>query len=127
MAREFTSARACSSEPAHFARAAGQVYVLHSSVALGALALANSCKITRQRCSIAVVRNSLIIQFVEGARILTLAATIILVIAACPFIYYLLSLYSAVRYFSTAKKENAPNEDFFPPISCLKPIKGLDD
>jgi ceramide glucosyltransferase len=100
---------------------------LHSSVALRALALANSCKIIRQRCSIAVVRHSLIIRFVEGARILTLAATIILVIAACPFIYYLLSLYSAARYFSTAQKENTPNHDFFPPISCLKPIKGLDD
>src|SRR5271163_3282721 len=61
-----TSARRSSSDPAHLARVAGLVYVLHSSVALRALALANSCKIIRQRCSIAVVRHSLIIQFVEG-------------------------------------------------------------
>jgi ceramide glucosyltransferase len=58
---------------------------------------------------------------------LTSAVAIILAIAAIPFIYYLLSLYSAVRYFSVARKENPPNNDYFPPISCLKPIKGLDE
>ena len=52
---------------------------------------------------------------------------IILAVACIPFIYYLLSLYSAARYFSVAKKENLPNHDYFPPISCLKPIKGLDE
>src|ERR1700677_4210719 len=52
---------------------------------------------------------------------------IILAVACIPFIYYLLSLYSGARYFSVAKKENLPNHDYFPPISCLKPIKGLDE
>jgi ceramide glucosyltransferase len=58
---------------------------------------------------------------------LTVAINIILLVAAIPFVYYLLSLYSAARYFSVARKENPPNTDFFPPISCLKPIKGLDE
>jgi ceramide glucosyltransferase len=58
---------------------------------------------------------------------LTVAINIILLVAAIPFVYYLLSLYSAARYFSVARKENPPNNDFFPPISCLKPIKGLDE
>ena len=58
---------------------------------------------------------------------MTVAAPIVLILAACPFIYYVLSLYSTARYFATAQKENSPNLDFFPPISCLKPIKGLDD
>ena len=58
---------------------------------------------------------------------MTFAATIVLVLAASPFVYYLLSLYSTARYFSVAQKENSPNHDFFPPISCLKPIKGLDE
>jgi ceramide glucosyltransferase len=58
---------------------------------------------------------------------LTVAVTIILAIAVIPFIYYLLSLYSTARYFSAARKENPPNHDYFPPISCLKPIKGLDE
>ena len=58
---------------------------------------------------------------------MTVAATIVLVLAASPFVYYLLSLYSTARFFSAAQKENSPNRDFFPPISCLKPIKGLDE
>jgi ceramide glucosyltransferase len=58
---------------------------------------------------------------------LTVSVDIILLIALIPFIYYLLSLYSAARYFSVARKENPPNNEFFPPISCLKPIKGLDE
>ena len=58
---------------------------------------------------------------------MTVAVTIVLAIAAIPFIYYLLSLYSTARYFSVSRKENPPNNDYFPPISCLKPIKGLDE
>jgi ceramide glucosyltransferase len=58
---------------------------------------------------------------------LTVAVTVVLVIATIPFVYYLLSLYSSLRYFSVARKENPPNNDYFPPISCLKPIKGLDE
>jgi ceramide glucosyltransferase len=58
---------------------------------------------------------------------LTLASYIVLAVAAIPGIYYLLAIYSAVHYFRVAWRENPPNTDFFPPISCLKPIRGLDD
>ncbi|HEY0702708.1 MAG TPA: glycosyltransferase [Candidatus Acidoferrales bacterium] len=58
---------------------------------------------------------------------MTFAVAIILAVACIPFIYYLLSLYSTARYFSVSWRENPPNTDFFPPISCLKPIKGLDE
>jgi ceramide glucosyltransferase len=58
---------------------------------------------------------------------LTFAVAIILAVACIPFIYYLLSLYSTARYFSVSWRENPPNHDFFPTISCLKPIKGLDE
>ena len=51
----------------------------------------------------------------------------VLAIAAIPGIYYLLAIYSAARYFRVARRENPYNNDFFPPISCLKPIRGLDD
>jgi ceramide glucosyltransferase len=52
---------------------------------------------------------------------------IVLGIAAIPFIYYLLALYSTVRFFTVTRRELGTNADFFPPISCLKPIKGLDE
>lgn len=52
---------------------------------------------------------------------------ILLGIAAIPFIYYLLAVYSTAKFFSEAKRHSAPNNDFLPPISCLKPIKGLDE
>lgn len=58
---------------------------------------------------------------------MTAAVIVLLSIAAIPFVYYLLSLYSTARYFSVARKENSPNRDYFPPVSCLKPIKGLDE
>jgi len=48
-------------------------------------------------------------------------------LAAIPGIYYLLAIFSSLRYFHVSWRENPPNTDFMPPISCLKPIRGLDD
>ena len=62
----------------------------------------------------------------EGKSILALVY-ILLGIAAIPFIYYLLALYSTVRFFGVAGRDLRPNNDFLPPVSCLKPIKGLDE
>ncbi|HLI63629.1 MAG TPA: glycosyltransferase [Terriglobales bacterium] len=58
---------------------------------------------------------------------MTPAGYIVLMVAAIPGIYYLLAIYSAARYFHVARRENPPNTDFTPPISCLKPIRGLDE
>ena len=52
---------------------------------------------------------------------------IVLGIAAIPFIYYLLALYSTARFFIVSRREGGKNTDFLPPVSCLKPIKGLDE
>jgi ceramide glucosyltransferase len=57
---------------------------------------------------------------------LTLVESIILALAAVPFIYYFIALYSAVHFFVDAKRRYPPNKDFTPPVSCLKPIKNLD-
>lgn len=48
-------------------------------------------------------------------------------VAAIPGIYYLLVIYSSIRYRRVSRQENPFNTDFFPPISCLKPIRGLDE
>lgn len=51
-------------------------------------------------------------------------AGLFLAIAAIPFIYYLIVLYSSWRYFHQPAKKLDPN--FTPPVSNLKPIRGLD-
>jgi ceramide glucosyltransferase len=45
-------------------------------------------------------------------------------IAAIPFIYYLIAIYSSARFF--ARPEQSPDGVFTPPVSNLKPIRGLD-
>lgn len=49
---------------------------------------------------------------------------VLLAIAAIPFIYYLIAIYSSLRYFH--RQSPAPENPFLPPISNLKPIRGLD-
>lgn len=50
---------------------------------------------------------------------------IFLGVAAIPFIYYFLALYSSWRFFRHTSK-SSQNLDFTPPVSNLKPIRGLD-
>lgn len=57
---------------------------------------------------------------------MTLALYLLLALAAIPFIYYLLALYSTVRFFQVARKLAIRNSSYTPPLSCLKPVKGLD-
>jgi ceramide glucosyltransferase len=57
---------------------------------------------------------------------LGVAAYATLGFAALPFVYYLLALYSTARFFSGAKKQVVTNSDFTPPLSNLKPVRGLD-
>lgn len=45
-------------------------------------------------------------------------------VAAIPFIYYLIVIYSAWRYFR--QPASAPDGSFTPPVSILKPFRGLD-
>jgi ceramide glucosyltransferase len=53
------------------------------------------------------------------------AVYFVLGIAAIPFIYYFLALYSSWKFFVDTKTSVA-NTDFTPPVSNLKPIRGLD-
>ncbi len=49
---------------------------------------------------------------------------VLLGVAAIPAIYYVLVLFSSWRFFRQPEEEPAP--DFCPPVSILKPIRGLD-
>jgi ceramide glucosyltransferase len=51
---------------------------------------------------------------------------IVLFAAAIPFIFYVLALYSSGRYFWLSRDQTSKNLDFTPPISNLKPVRGLD-
>jgi ceramide glucosyltransferase len=51
---------------------------------------------------------------------------LILGIAAIPFIYYLIALYSTWQFFRRGARPGAPSREFAPPVSNLKPVRGLD-
>lgn len=49
-----------------------------------------------------------------------------LLIALAPFAYYAMALYAAGRFLRRARRRAAPPADFAPPVSVLKPLRGLD-
>lgn len=50
----------------------------------------------------------------------------VLAIAAIPFIYYSIALFSIWNFFRRSAPRGAQNPDYAPPVSILKPIRGLD-
>jgi len=62
----------------------------------------------------------------RGAIISKVADYFFLALAAAPFIYYLLVLYSSWRFFRQSSDSPAKNLDFTPPVRNLKPVRGLD-
>jgi ceramide glucosyltransferase len=51
---------------------------------------------------------------------------VVLFAAAIPFIFYSLAIFSSFLYFRQSRNRPGKNLDFTPPISNLKPIRGLD-
>ena len=54
------------------------------------------------------------------------AEELFLALAATPFIYYLLALFSTWRFFWRAQDRLSPDSGFTPAVSNLKPLRGLD-
>lgn len=54
------------------------------------------------------------------------AGYLFLILAASPFIYYLLVLFSTWRFFWHSEERLRPDSGFTPPVSNLKPLRGLD-
>jgi ceramide glucosyltransferase len=54
------------------------------------------------------------------------AGYLFLILAASPFIYYSLVLFSTWRFFWRAEERLRPDCGFTPPVSNLKPLRGLD-
>ncbi len=51
---------------------------------------------------------------------------VVLAVAAIPFVYYLIALLSSWQFFRRGSAVSAVNRTFTPPVSNLKPIRGLD-
>src|SRR5579863_5302188 len=51
---------------------------------------------------------------------------VVLAVAAIPFVYYLISLFSSWQYFRRNPAGKGVHPDFAPPVSNLKPVRGLD-
>jgi ceramide glucosyltransferase len=51
---------------------------------------------------------------------------VVLFTAAIPCVFYFLAIYSSSRYFWQARNQAGKNLDFTPPLSNLKPVRGLD-
>ncbi len=47
-------------------------------------------------------------------------------IAAIPFIYYLIAIFSAWHFFRISSKRRSETSSFTPPVSILKPVRGED-
>src|SRR6267143_2856618 len=62
----------------------------------------------------------------RGEMISQAAEYLFFILAATPFVYYLLVLYSSWRFFSQSEGRVSVNSDFTPPVSNLKPVRGLD-
>ena len=57
---------------------------------------------------------------------ISIARYLILGIAGIPFVYYLIALFSSWQFFRRSAPRNRDDHNFTPPVSNLKPIRGLD-
>src|SRR5271155_191320 len=55
-----------------------------------------------------------------------LMINVFLGVAAIPFIYYAIAIFSSLRFFLTTRAKTDKAGGFVPPVSNLKPVRGLD-
>src|ERR1700693_1954405 len=55
-----------------------------------------------------------------------LTRDVFLGVAAIPFIYYAIAIFSSLRFFLAAGAKRDKMSGFVPPVSNLKPVRGLD-
>jgi ceramide glucosyltransferase len=56
----------------------------------------------------------------------TVVRDALLALAPAPVIYYFIAIVAARKFFSGTPSKSSQPLDFFPPVSILKPIRGLD-
>jgi ceramide glucosyltransferase len=58
--------------------------------------------------------------------LLIASRTLLLLLALCPLVYYVLSLYNIIEYFQGIRRLPPRNDAFVPQVSILKPVRGVD-
>jgi ceramide glucosyltransferase len=58
--------------------------------------------------------------------VLSMLRLAVLVLAVGPLVYYLLSLYCTIEYFRALRSLPSRDDSFAPPVSILKPVRGVD-
>ena len=53
-------------------------------------------------------------------------ALVLLILTLTPLVYYGLAVFSSWKFFRRAKQDSGRKREFTPPVSILKPVKGLD-
>ena len=61
-----------------------------------------------------------------GRWMLSLFGAAVLLVAAAPLFYYLLSLFCVIDFFRSRRSTPPPPADFRPPVSIIKPVRGMD-
>src|SRR5579863_4397351 len=56
----------------------------------------------------------------------SILGVVVLLVAAAPLVYYLLSLLCVVDFFRSSRSSHMPHADFSPPVSIIKPVRGMD-
>src|SRR6202023_707517 len=62
----------------------------------------------------------------DGGTVLSGMRVCLLVCAAAPLIYYLLSLFCVIDFFRARRASGRPSPGFTPPASIIKPVRGVD-
>jgi ceramide glucosyltransferase len=75
---------------------------------------------------IVIISTLLLVFRAQGTSMISGMRELVLAIAAIPFIYYLLAIYSSWQFFRRGAQRAVPNPSFTPPVSNLKPIRGID-
>src|ERR1700724_4231391 len=52
--------------------------------------------------------------------------SLLLLLALCPLVYYILSLYNIIGYFRGIRRLPPRDDAFAPPVSILTPVRGVD-
>jgi ceramide glucosyltransferase len=60
------------------------------------------------------------------SNVLIALRSFLLLFAIFPLVYYILSLYNIVEYFRSVRRLPPRNDAFVPPVSILKPVRGID-